>query len=69
MKGKAIINLLTLTSIFKRYLETATFCIKNMHMDSGFGIINDISEERPAIRSLQFLEHDKQYKVLSNFPG
>ena len=58
MKGKAIINLLTLTSIFQRYLETGTFRIKNMHMDSGFGIINDISEERPAIRSLQSLEYD-----------
>ena len=69
MKGKAIINLLTLTSIFQRYLETGTFRIKNMHMDSGFGIINDISEERLAIGSLQFLEYDKPYKVLSNFPG
>ena len=53
MKGKAIINLLTLTSIFKRYLETRTFRIKNMHMDSGFGIMNDISEESLAIRSMQ----------------
>ena len=69
MKDKAMINLLTLTSVFKWYLETRTFCIKNMHMDSGFGIINDISEERPAIGSLQFLEYDKPSEVLSDFPG
>ena len=70
MKDKAIINLLsTLTSVFKQYLETRTFCIKNMHMDTGFGIINDNSEERPALRSLQSLEYDKPSKVLSSFPG
>ena len=68
MKGKAIINLLTLTSIFKRYLETRTFCIKNMHMDSGFGIISDISKERLANRSLQLLEYNKPSKFISSFP-